>query len=383
MDYHLWNAICARNERTFDGSPIYDRVWDDEEKEYIHKTVAYSSYEKITSANYREQLGIHFEQIAMYYDLDLDNFYQVHRAELILTGFQAITNTEGFFSGCQWNIPWLEYEDLNEFAIEAQRDHPDAIELLCVYCGRMVRKVVYSFKWAFNGPFSMMDLYQSGMIGVLKAIPMWDEDMGVDFMGYARKWVYNEIQNLLSKDSHLVKIPETWEKLRRQLPHFRAELEAELGERATAEELAFWMFQYGKSKKLIPAPQIAFLETFNVSSSNVVISDDEGAEIEAQDLFEAETRDPADIIANQELVAILLDSLSEEEVEIVTNAKEGMGKLSFKQIAEEVIEPSPITGKPVTPETVRNRFLTAIEKMKIAAINHGVDRELVLDRLYG
>ena len=385
MDHELYMAMGTRNRNSYVPSPIYVSEWDDEEGKYFSRLISevYSLYyERGEERDWWRAFDLQLEDVAHYYGLNLENFYEAHWAELRLLGYKVITGTEGFFAGNQWNIPRLTYEQVNEFAIEAQLGHPDAIELLCIYCSRMVRKTVYTFKWAFNGPFTMMDLYQTGMIGILRAIPKWNEDAGVDFVGYARKWVYGEIQNIISENRHLIKLPAVWEKLRAKLPHYRAELEAELGEPATTEELAFWMFQYGMTAKLIPAPQIMFLETFSISSTNEIVSDEEENDIEAQELIEGYERDPANIVANQELANILLDSLEEEEREIVENAREGMGKLTFKEIAQQVLEPNPDTGKPVTPETVRNRFLKALEKMKICAINNGVDRELVLDRLF-
>ena len=320
-------------------------------------------------------------EIAGYYNLDLSNFYQAHWAELYFCGYKAIISTDGFFAGAQWKIPFLSYEQLNEFAIDAQLGSETARELLCIYSGRMVKKVVYSFRWAWGQGLEMMDLYQAGMMGLIRSIETWDEEEGVDFLGWAKWRVYGEITNAITRDGPFVKLPRAWKLLQGKLPGYRRMLESELGGQATYGELAFWMFQHGKTDRLVPAQRIEFLETYYVSSTHAKVEDDDGHEVEVQDLYEGTVADPAELTATQELARLLLDCLTDEERVIVENAREGMGRMTFKEIAKEILPYSPITEKPLTSETVRNRFFNAIFKMKAAAAELEIDGDLALDRL--
>lgn len=321
---------------------------------------------------------IDVEALASVCKLDTEKYYDLLWIELYINGYHHISGTEGFFATGQWNIPRLSYEQINEIAIDAQMGDEDAKELLCIYCSRMVRKVVNSFRWAFGRGLEMMDLYQSGMLGLLIALEKWDYEYEVDFMGWSKWRIYAEITRTITNEGPLVRLPRDWQLLRGKIPKIREELEAELGGKASYEEMAHYIFLNDYYPRPVAPQRVEFLENYREYSSNRVISDDEGNEIEEQDLYEATGLDPADVVANNELVETLFECLTAEEQLIVTHAAEGMGRMTFKEIAEELLEHNHVTGKPLRSESVANKFHNAIFKMKGSALALGIDKEMAL-----
>ena len=374
-----------RNRRLYEtnrsnGRAIY-LVWDEDAKERIPTSdgTAFPPNYNVGKDGYTVFVT-DMEDIARMYGYDLADYYDCLWAELRLVGFQGITNTEGFFAGNQWSISYLSYEEINELAVDAQMGEDRAKELLCIYCGRMVHKIVNSFRWAFGRGLEMMDLYQAGMVGLLISLEKWDYEYEVDFMGWAKWRVYAEITKTITNDGPLVRLPRDWQLLRGRLPKIRAELEAELGDKASYEELAEFIYVMDYYPRKVSPQRLAFLETYHVSSSNEEVSDDEDNVVEKQDLYESEEPDPAEVVGRSDLVNTLLTYLTDEERLIVENAKEGMGKMTFQEIAEELLPYSPRTDKPVRSETVANRFHKAIFKMKGAALTLGIEKEEALSK---
>ena len=323
------------------------------------------------------------ESIAAKYNLNVENYTDAHWAELYFVGWQLITGSEGFFASCQWKIPYLTYEQINEFAIDAQMGDEDAKELLVIYSSRMVRKVVNDFRWAFGRGLEMMDLYQAGVMGLLISLDSWDSERSVDFLGWSKWRVYAEVTKLITRDGPMIRLPREWQELKGKLPRLRAELEAELGESASYEELAEYAFLQGALKRPSVAQRIEFLENHHIHSSNQLIYEDneDDEEVEEQDLYESTEPDPADVVANQDLAERLLSVLEPEERLIVENAVEGMGQLTFKEIAQDLLEPSQKTGKPLLSDTVGNRFHKAVLKMKLEVINLDIDPDTALESI--
>ena len=316
------------------------------------------------------------------YNLDRTNPYHILWARLFANNVDGIKNANAH--------PLLSSETMNDLAADAQilcdtgcydrarGDKCGSCEskaLLVAYSQRFVSKQVKTYIFGLNFGFDYQDLKQAGNLGLLKAIETWEIDGGMDFLGWSKYSIKQELRAMITNDGMLLRIPAAKRILQSKLPKIREELTAELGYNPSYTEMSVYIrcqdYDKGCQTKLIPPEEIAFLENFQFGSLNMKINTEDDEELELQDVIEGKAEDPAKTVATTDLVERLLGSLSENEEIVVRNFKESpLGKSTAKEVAE-LLPPSPRTGEAYTEASVSSMWDRAKNRMYFEAINLG------------
>jgi RNA polymerase sporulation-specific sigma factor len=98
----------------------------------------------------------------------------------------------------------LKEEETRELIRRAQQGDEEAKEQLVIHNVRLVRNVVKRLNKLHQ---DQEDLFQIGMIGLLKAIQKFDVSVGVKFSTYAVPTVNGEIRKWLRDKNELLKVP--------------------------------------------------------------------------------------------------------------------------------------------------------------------------------
>ena len=98
----------------------------------------------------------------------------------------------------------------------------------------MVLKVTYRFR---NTGYELQDLFQVGVIGLLKAIRAYDLEKGFKFSTYAVSRIIGEIR-LYLRDDGIIKVSRSLKKLAREVREKEEELKKKLNRTPTINELA-------------------------------------------------------------------------------------------------------------------------------------------------
>lgn len=135
------------------------------------------------------------------------------------------------------NLPDLELlsEEETRYYIElAQQDDEKALEKLVEHNLRLVLKLTYRFK---NSGYELQDLFQIGVIGLIKAVKAYDLEKGFKFSTYAVSRIIGEIR-LYLRDDGIIKVSRSLKKLARQIREKEEELKKDLNRSPTISELS-------------------------------------------------------------------------------------------------------------------------------------------------
>jgi RNA polymerase primary sigma factor len=103
---------------------------------------------------------------------------------------------------------------------------------------RLVLWVANKYK---NHGLEMMDLFQEGTLGLMKAAEHFDYEKGVRFSTYATWWITQSITRALSNQSRLIRLPEHLIDTLRKLHKTQNKLHKDLHRPPTDDEMAFEM----------------------------------------------------------------------------------------------------------------------------------------------
>ncbi len=125
----------------------------------------------------------------------------------------------------------------NALLVAAVREHDDrdALQALVAEHVGLVRRI--AGRHATHGE-QVDDLFQEGMVGLLKAIRRFEPERGVPFTAYASALVAGEIRHHLRDRSSCVRLPEPVQELRARLDLLAIEARAETGREPSIAELA-------------------------------------------------------------------------------------------------------------------------------------------------
>ena len=322
------------------------------------------------------------EWTALEYDFDLNNPLEVLWARLITNNVVGGRNS--------LNHPLLTSETLNGLALNSQIicetgcydlyrtdkcESCQSKELLIAYSERFIARRTKSYGFATRYGFEYQDLKQTARLGLLKALKTWEVDGGMDFLGWSKYSVNQEMRSMITNDGLLMRIPYQKRILQSKLPTIRQELKEELGYDPSYAEMSYYIrlheYDKGCQTKLIPPEEIAFLENFHLSSLNEKVAWDESEEVEIIDLVPGKTKDPADVTANKDLLEKLLSPLSKiEEIVIRNYHKAELGSLNAEEVAD-MLPSSPYTGKKYNKNSISAIFDRATLRMKFEAKNLG------------
>lgn len=154
------------------------------------------------------------------------------------------------------------------------------------------------------------DLYQIGVIGLIKAIDKFDLSYEVQFSTYAVPMITGEIKRFL-RDDGMIKVSRNLKETSRRIRIVKAELEDKLGRESTISEIAEAL---GESAETIV---LAMEATEQVESLHKTIYQGDGTAIELMDRI-GDKRDRQEEAENRIALKAALNQLGERERQIIT-----------------------------------------------------------------
>lgn len=116
----------------------------------------------------------------------------------------------------------------------ARKNGPEALQSLAEKHLPLVRALLRRFPSAC---VSREEMYQQGVIGLMKALRNFDPARGTAFSTYAAAVILGEMR-MLQRQTALIHIPRTELEIRRKIQHTAARLAAEMHREPTVNELA-------------------------------------------------------------------------------------------------------------------------------------------------
>jgi len=133
----------------------------------------------------------------------------------------------------------------------------------------LVKFIIHRFNVTWSKSFSTEDLYQYGVLGLLKALEKYRPEFGVPFKGFAHKRIYGEVVDAMRKEGMLGR--DKYEQVK-NLEKSIAILAARLGhEPDTLEICEFTAMSQSEYHALLSTAQLTY-----TISLNTKISDSEG-----------------------------------------------------------------------------------------------------------
>ena len=135
------------------------------------------------------------------------------------------------------NLPELKLlspEETNYLIRQAQQGDKDALDKVVRHNLRLVLKATYRFK---NTGYDLQDLFQTGVIGLIKAVNGFEEEKGFRFSTYAVSRIIGEIR-LHLRDDGMIKVSRGLKKVARDVKRKEEELAKKLNRSPTIGEIA-------------------------------------------------------------------------------------------------------------------------------------------------
>ncbi|MFW5985184.1 MAG: sigma-70 family RNA polymerase sigma factor [Halanaerobiaceae bacterium] len=132
------------------------------------------------------------------------------------------------------DLPLLKEKETRNYIKKAQQGDQKALDKLVKHNLRLVLKIAYRYK---NRNIELQDLFQTGVIGLIKAVKGFDLQRNVKFSTYAFSRINGEIR-LKLRDQGILKKSRKMQKIARILRQKRSELKQELRREPTIKELA-------------------------------------------------------------------------------------------------------------------------------------------------
>lgn len=148
---------------------------------------------------------------------------------------------------------------------------------LILHNQRLVNSIARRFSWAFGYTgMDIRDLHQHGNVGLAIAADKYDASRGVRFSTYATYWITEYCQRCVAQSTPGLRLPQHQLVLKLALPSIRLELEAELGRKATSEELAKHVMSDHKTLfEALQSPELTGAQVAHLESLRCDLSLDE------------------------------------------------------------------------------------------------------------
>ena len=131
--------------------------------------------------------------------------------------------------------PLLDAEAETEMLIKAQNGDIKARDYMILCNTPLVKSIIKIY--AGKG-VEADDLFQVGVMGLMRAIKGFEIERGLKFSGYAHRWITNHMQRTIQLQSRAIRVPCHIYQENFNLVVATKILEQELGRRATEKELA-------------------------------------------------------------------------------------------------------------------------------------------------
>lgn len=135
------------------------------------------------------------------------------------------------------NLPDLDLlsdEETKHYIKLAQEGNEKSLEKVVEHNLRLVLKVAYRFK---SSGYELQDLFQIGVIGLIKAVKGYDINRGFKFSTYAVSKIIGEIR-LYLRDDGIIKVSRSMKKVARVVREKEEELKKKLNRSPSINELA-------------------------------------------------------------------------------------------------------------------------------------------------
>jgi RNA polymerase primary sigma factor len=211
--------------------------------------------------------------------------------------------------------------------------------------------LVFSVARKFHCPtMELEDLVQEGVIGLARAIDLFDADRGLRFSTYAVHWIRQAITRAIDNKARLIRMPVNAGYAAVRVQRAREELTTDLGRPPTVEEIA--------AEADVPARRVPRL----LDSLCETVSLEGGPDGTSPELADSRTPTPEEatlVNVEQETVRQLVAALPEREQRVI-QSRFGLGgeELStLRQLADELA---------MTPQGVRRVEARALKHLRTA-----------------
>lgn len=189
----------------------------------------------------------------------------------------------------------------------AQAGEREAREVLIEENLGLVHHIVKRF--AGRG-YEMEDLFQIGVIGLMKAVDKFNISFDVKFSTYAVPLISGEIKRFL-RDDGMVKVSRTLKENGMRVKYARERLCKEKGIEPSLEEVA-------KEAELSVEEVVMSMEaTIQIESVYRSVYQNDGSEICMLDQLADEGKDEQEVLLNHMVIAQLLEGLAKEERQLI------------------------------------------------------------------
>ncbi len=131
------------------------------------------------------------------------------------------------------DVRLLEEEETRQLIKAAQNGEQSALDKLVKHNLRLVLKITYRYK---NSEYNLQDLFQIGVIGLIKAIKAFDLNKGVKLSTYAVSRIIGQIR-LHLRDDGMIKVSRKLKKISKVVKQKEEELKKEWNREPTINEL--------------------------------------------------------------------------------------------------------------------------------------------------
>ena len=133
------------------------------------------------------------------------------------------------------NTPLLDPDEELQLGRRAHRGDPTACERLVLANLRLVVRIAFEYQ-GFG--LAVADLISEGNLGLMRAVELFNPNLGARLAPYAAAWIKQRIRRALSNQSRLVRLPLGLVECAARVRNAEARLHAELGRAPTDAELA-------------------------------------------------------------------------------------------------------------------------------------------------
>lgn len=194
------------------------------------------------------------------------------------------------------DVRLLGEEETRELIKSAQNGDQNALDKLVKHNLKLVLKITYRYK---NSGYNLQDLFQIGVIGLIKAIKGFDLSKDVKLSTYAVSRIIGQIR-LHLRDEGIIKVSRKLKKIAKIIKHKEEELKKKWGRSPTINEL---VQETGYSREEIVQALEANKGTQSIFQT---IYEDNGSELLLLDSLKDKTEDTnVDELNKVELVDLL------------------------------------------------------------------------------
>lgn len=261
--------------------------------------------------------------------------------------------------------PLLE-EELEELL--NRRDDPAAIEKIIIHNLRLVNWVAK--KYYRPGKNELDDLFQQGVLGLMKAIKGYDPNKG-KFSNYAVWWIKQSITRDIDDNSRIIRVPAYMNQQVKKLIEVKNKLYQELGRKPTEKEIS-----KAANLELKEVTKIINASKQPRSLDEVIGGEDEDRTL--GDIIQDETEPTIEEVVEEreigrQLIKVVNEILSTEEKEIIYLRYGFYGKQhTLKEVGEKFNK---------TRERIRQQEYKAFRKLRKTRFVVELVKERYIDTL--